>query len=294
MQQTILFNKDRSIKACMADAWKIIALNWRSYLRLTFPYLLLAGIANTLFFEITLQYICQQAEPAYLLMQSGGTSDVVKWMAMPNVSNGIYLLLTLLLSIFANTCLMVKFFNLIRNYSNDNQMRNTMRLWLNKNEYIDILRIIGCVVGYALPTIIIGSFIVWAGLKWQIFLLAILPFILLYTSAACYLFTIKHILFHNTTKQSVIYSLKHAFGLTFILFMLTSIPVMFVCMVVLMPQVVYGLSSIAYTRSMLMSDTAYLPTWLPVVFFLLNTCGYAIAALAGSYQLWCISLKVNK
>lgn len=293
MQQTILFNKDRSIKACMADAWKIIALNWRSYLRLTYPYLLLAGIANALFFEITLQYICQQAEPAYLLMQSGGATDVIKWMATPNVSNGIYMLFTLLLSIFGNTCLIVKFFNLIRHYSNNNEMPKAMHLWLSKSDYGDILRIIGCVVCYGLPTIIIGSLIVWTGLKWHLLLLIILPFLLLYASAACYLFTLKHILLGVATKQSVVYSLKHAFGLAFILLILTSIPVMFVYIVVLMPQTVYGLSSMAYTRSLIMSDAAYMPTWMSIFTFLLNICGYAITALAGSYQLWCMSLKVN-
>ena len=70
----IPFYKERSIKGYMADAWKMIALNWKDYLLTLTPFLLIAGIADALFFEFTLRYVCKQALPAYLFLSSDGAN----------------------------------------------------------------------------------------------------------------------------------------------------------------------------------------------------------------------------
>ena len=101
MSANIVFNKERSIKACMADAWRMIVLNWKDYLRNLWPYLLIASIAYALFIEFSVQYACQQLLPALLLKESGGEADVVKLLATPTLSNIVVLSVCLVFCIFS-------------------------------------------------------------------------------------------------------------------------------------------------------------------------------------------------
>lgn len=60
----IPFYKERSIKGYMADAWKMIALNWKDYLLTLTPFLLIAGIADALF--LNLRYATFASKPSRL------------------------------------------------------------------------------------------------------------------------------------------------------------------------------------------------------------------------------------
>lgn len=294
MNTKIPFNKDRGIKGCMAESWKLIALNWKPYLQATLPYLLLMGVANALFFEIVLRYICEQAEPAYLLLQSGGEFDVVKWMATPNMGNAIYLTLSFLLFAFGNLCWTARLFSVIRHYKESDEMPTNLPLWLNQNEYKSILRTLYSIIAFTLVAFILCSPFIWLGLKWKPIAFAFLPLILIYISSACYHFVLKHALYFVAAKQSLVYSFKHALGFSFILLLLTSIPVGLCLSITSLPQAIYGLGNMAATQSTLMGDVEPLPKILPFLFFIINTVCYAFAALTSSYQVWCMSIKLNK
>ena len=90
MEKKIVYNKERGIKGCIADGWKMLALNWKDYLKQTWAYVLFAGLTNAFFIEMLLQYVCEQALPAYLLLTSeGGDAQTAKWMAVPTWCNGM-------------------------------------------------------------------------------------------------------------------------------------------------------------------------------------------------------------
>ena len=38
MEKKIVYNKERGIKGCIADGWKMLALNWKDYLKQTWAY----------------------------------------------------------------------------------------------------------------------------------------------------------------------------------------------------------------------------------------------------------------
>ena len=122
----------------MADAWKMIALNWKDYLLTLTPFLLIAGIADALFFEFTLRYVCKQALPAYLFLSSDGDIKVAQWMATPNIGNAIYLTLSALFLIIGNLCLTAKLFATIRHYAAHNKMNTKRSITLQKIDYQSI------------------------------------------------------------------------------------------------------------------------------------------------------------
>ena len=38
MKTDIFFNKERGIKGCISDGWRIFALNWRAYIKALWAY----------------------------------------------------------------------------------------------------------------------------------------------------------------------------------------------------------------------------------------------------------------
>ena len=278
----------------MADAWKMIALNWKKYLLAIWPYLLLAGVANAIFFEIALQYVCQQVLPGYLFLQSGGPAEVAKWMMLPNIGNAIYLILSFLFFAFGNFCFASKLFSVILHYKANNCMPKCLPLSITHDEYKRIVRLFYSLAFFILATLVICAPFIWLGLKWKAFVLLIIPIIGIYGSSACYHFVLKHVLYSQTFKESLVFALKHALGLSFTLLLLTSIPVFFAQSVMLMPELLYGLSRAATTVSVLTGDVPNLPILLSLLFFLLNTITNAFSIIIGSYQVWCMSLKTNK
>lgn len=293
MTDKIPFYKERSIKGYMADAWKIIALNWRPYLRTIFPYLLLAGIANAIFFEIVLQYACKQALPAYLLFASDGDAKIAQWMAVPNIGNSIYLTLSFIVFIFGDLCLTAKLFTTIRHYAATNRMDDNTKhsITLTKDDHKSIKRTFAAAIIFIASTIILSTPFIILGFKWSLWSLSIIPFIILYASITYNLFTLQYALFFNKWKQAIQYTFKHALGHPLILIILTGIPVAFIIIACLMPQVTYAMSCIAANKSTLMGDKCVWPFLLPLVFFIINTISFSLAALAKSYTTWCLALK---
>lgn len=290
----IPFYKERSIKGYMADAWKMIALNWKSYLQALTPFLLIAGIADALFFEFTLYYICKQALPAYLFLSSDGDVKIAQWMATPNAVNAIYLTLATLFLIIGNLCLTAKLFATIRHYATHNQMCSKSALTLQKVDYQSMKRVLLSHFGFTLIAILLCCPFVILGLKWKPWTLAFIPLITVYAYAACYLFTLKIGLYFTSFKQAISYTFKHALGHSFILLLLTSIPVATIAIVCFLPQATYGLSYLAANKSAYMGDHIETSTLLTPLFFIINTISFSLIALAKSYTTWCLALKVEQ
>lgn len=290
----IPFYKERSIKGYMADAWKMIALNWKDYLRSLTPFLLIAGIADAIFFEFTLRYVCQQALPAYLFLSSDGDAKVAQWMATPNVGNAIYLTLSALLLIIGHLCLAAKLFAAIRHYADHNKMSSKHSLTLQKVDYQSIKRVFFSQLGFTVITTLVCCPFVILALKWKLWTLVFVPLIAIYAYAICYLFTLKIGLYFTTFKQAIGYTFKHALGHPFILLLLTSIPVATITIVCFLPQMTYALSSLAANKSAFMGDNVETSALLTPLFFIINTISFSFIALAKSYTTWCLALKVEQ
>ena len=204
----------------MADAWKMIALNWKDYLLTLTPFLLIAGIADALFFEFTLRYVCKQALPAYLFLSSDGDIKVAQWMATPNIGNAIYLTLSTLFLIIGNLCLTAKLFATIRHYAAHNKMNTKHSLTLQKVDNQSIKCVFLSHFGFTLIAALLCCPFVILALKWKLWTLVFVPLIAIYAYAVCYLFTLKIGLYFTPFKQAIGYAFKHALGHPFILLLL--------------------------------------------------------------------------
>lgn len=290
----IPFYKERSIKGYMADAWKIIALNWKSYLRVLIPFLLIAGIADALFFEFTLRYVCKQALPAYLFLSSDGDAKIAQWMATPNVGNAIYLTLSVLFLIIGHLCLTAKLFATIRHYADHNSLSAKPALTLQKPDYQSMKRVFLSQLGFTLVAALLCCPFIILGIKWKLWTLIFVPIIAIYAYAVCYLFTLKIGLYFTSFKQAISYAFKHALGHPFILLLLTSIPVAAITIVCFLPQATYGLSCLAANKSAFMGDKVETSALLTPLFFIINAISFSFIALAKSYTTWCLALKVEQ
>ena len=290
----IPFYKERSIKGYMADAWKIIALNWKSYLLALTPFLLIAGIADALFFEFMLRYVCKQALPAYLFLSSDGDAKIAKWVATPSIGNAIYLTLSALFFIIGHLCLTAKLFAIIRHYAGHNKLSAKPTLTLQKPDYQSMKRIFLSYIGFTLIAALLCCPFIILGIKWKLWMLVFIPIIAIYAYAVCYLFTLKIGLYFTTFKQAICYAFKHALGHPFILLLLTSIPVAAITIVCFLPQATYGLSCLAANKSAYMGDHIATSALLTPLFFIINTISFGLIALAKSYTTWCLALKVEQ
>lgn len=293
MEKKIVYNKERGIKGCMADGWKMLALNWKSYVKQLWAYVLFAGLANAFFIEILLQYVCEQAMPAYLLFTSEGDLQTAKWMATPTWCNGIYMLLATLLFVFANLCVGVRYFSVINYYKANNCMPKTCKLALQKCDWQCMGRIVRALLCTALPACLISALVVFLALKYTLWLLVVVLLIGVFMSSCSTLCTMKYGLSNRTLIQSLKYAFKHALGIPFILMLLVLIPTTFCTLVLSLPETLYILSRMAATKSMLGSDSFGLPSYLPFVFFIANALCYALIGIARSYFVWTLSLKTN-
>lgn len=88
---------ERGTKRCVADAWKIVVFQWRTYLRAMAAYSMVAGIGLTLFIYICGIVARETLLPMYLLVKSGEKAeDVWNFYAPSMVEWGVPLLACLL------------------------------------------------------------------------------------------------------------------------------------------------------------------------------------------------------
>lgn len=295
MSANIVFNKERSIKACMADAWRMIVLNWKDYLCNLWPYLLIASIAYALFTEFTVQYACEQLLPALLLKESGGQTDLVKLLVTPTPSNIVALSVSFMFCFFSSLCVAAKQYRLIHHYYEHNSMPKRLPFAIDKTDIHCMLRMVKTKLFSLLLFLLASLPFVILSIKGTIWGLLAIPFIALYLFSYSVLCAMRHALYKKAFAPSIRFAFKHALGLVFILMLLTSIPVSIALLTASMPQVLYVLSQWAYTKSLLMGDVVSLPIGLPFVFFIINSICFAIGIIVCSYFKWTISLKcLNK
>lgn len=290
----LIFSKDRSIKACMADAWKMIALHWKDYLKALWPYLILAGMTNAFYVETSLQYVKEQALPALLLQESGGNAEVVKLLATPTAFNLTLSILSFVLLVFGQLCFASRLFKVIRHYADTDAMPQKLPLALDATDLHCMMHIFSAALATLAGYVFISAPFIFIAVKWSMWAMVALPIIALYFSSFGVLCVLRHALYANHIASSIRYALKHAFGQVFILMLLTAIPVGIALLITSLPQATYVSSEIAFTQSLIMGDDAMMPWGVPLVCFIVNSLCTAIGLLISSYFTWTISLKVRK
>ena len=290
----LIFSKDRSIKACMADAWRMIALHWKDYVKALWPYLLLAGMTSAFYVETNLQYVKEQALPALLLQESGGNAEVVKLLATPTAFNLTISILSFVLLVFGWLCFTSRLFKVIRHYADTDAMPQKLPIALDATDLHCMMHIFSAALATIAGFLLISAPFIFIAIKWSIWAMVALPLIVLYFSSFGVLSVLRHALYDYRLAPSILYALKHAFGQVFILMLLTAIPVGIALLITSLPQATYVSSEIAFTQSLIMGDNATMPWGVPLACFIVNSLCTAIGLLISSYFTWAIGLKVRK
>ncbi len=277
----------------MADAWRIVALNWKLYLKHIWPFALFTALTNAFFLALTMLYVRQQICPAWLFYQSGGDAEIAQQIALPTTNYAIYLVLAFILLIFSNLLFLTKTFTLMKEYKEKNCFLSTPTPSFNHEEWGVCLK---WLYTSALTLFVGGLFIalfVAAALKWTIWILIAIPFLVLFACSFNLLFAVKHALFNLSFKSSSLYALKHAFGTPIIVLLLSFIPVGIILSICSCPLLLYIGSQWAAVRSSLTGDVVNSPLLIDLTFFVINSLCLFLSALAVSYPLWAITLKTN-
>ena len=163
----------------MADAWKIVALNWKTYFMALLPWTIFAGMAQAFLVEMCKQYICQHAVPAYLLWQQGAPHELAKAVSLPVWHEALYLVLALFVALVAMLGFVARVFKLIRCYKAQGRIDGRGSFMLDKSDRQTLKRLFQSVVIFAVALLVIGAPFVYAAVKWQVWVMAVYALIVL-------------------------------------------------------------------------------------------------------------------
>ena len=291
--ETIKLNKSRSIKACIVDAWHLFALDWRKYLKfMAFP-VLAAAMSGAFVFEMLLQYACQHLLPAYRLYQTGGDISWVQMLLLPSWAELLLLAASLLLLLVFTSFYKGKLLGKIHDYSQAHAFADTVRINLTAKERSYAFKYGRGILFFLIFAGLFAALITGASVKWQMRILYLLPLVLMYFWTTGNVFRLQYTLGGNKFMTAIKNALRKSLGFVFIVQILTIIPMLLLYAVFLLPACVYALSVLAAEDSFLVGDHAVMPSYLPVLFFLINTVGIAASMLFNSIRTWALVMKLN-
>ena len=296
MDNHIDFNKQRSIKSCISDGWKIFALQWRAYLRFQWPTLLLAALFGGLLPLGMVSYIDAYLLPASALREIGIPDEIVRQAALPG---GGFLVQATIVTIAAVVAWMLCKGAL---YTQMRECRHSGGLpaGLPFRQWHPILRnAIRCFVAdaaLALLWLLPCAVIAYAALTWSKWLFLLLLPLFIAAKVTGTEVELRHELdgvpLPSAFRRAYGTGLRQAGGL-FLVRLLTGIPCTFLGLGALLPVIALTLASTTNTNGLLVGD----PDGLPSLFYLLFYGVSAIAAfllfLIFGVRTWACALKLS-
>lgn len=294
MQQAIIYDKERSIKACVADAWRIVAINWRTYLKCTWTAFLIAAIAQAFLFEMVMQYVCQHFVPALRFMQSGGDAEIGKLISLPNIFTAIYLFLAVVLACIGSYLCEGRIVRIVNKYRVSNAMPPKMPFSFGNKEFMAALRLFAmdALCGIALSLLL--AIVAMLSVKVSPWFSVVAPLLYIYIWTFVNIARLRYALAGKPFVASLRFSLRHSLGQMFIVQILTLIPFLILSTILLIPSVIYACGEVASTDSILRGDATTMPAILPFAFFLLNTLCFAVLMLVQSWRTWSLGMRAVK
>ena len=229
----------RSLKACTSISWRTFALHPLDYLRASWPYLLLVGMAGSFFFEMVLDYATSCALPALRLYETGGQAELAQLLLLPSLPQLAYLVLALIVWLFSLNALGARMVVLISGETgstdfrplplryNSAHFRAQRRLWTMGGVWA---------TGLALAT----ALIVWAAANWTPWLLCLLPLLYIYSWTTCNCTRMAYALCGLSFAQSFRFGLRRSLGIAGLLQAVTLLPLLLIACICWQPLLVHG------------------------------------------------------
>lgn len=295
MTTELSFDKDRSIKACIADGWRITANHWWGWLKNLWPVLLVLSTMYALWIEIFTQWLGRHALPALRLSQSGASPEIVRYVLSNDTLWLVYLFIATLGVVILTALYAGRTGLLINKLQGNNDIQAVIRPYITKQERRKGWRLLAVDAFYVLCFILIfaGIFILSNKVgKYWILWIALLPAVWLYSAAK--ISRVGGMCHSLTFSKAVILGLRRSLGQPFIVLLLSGIPRLLAGCPMLLIPCIYVLSNLTGYDSLLRGDEAILPRWLPLLFMIFNLLALACWKFLGLHATLAIALCLHE
>ncbi|MGM9853612.1 MAG: hypothetical protein ACI30N_06575 [Muribaculaceae bacterium] len=292
MKGNCIFTKERSVKACVIDSWRVFALNWRIYLQCCWTYVLLVGLSGAFLCEMCLQYAQNQLLPAWRLHEIGGPDEAVRAFLIPALDTLVYLLLSAAVFVCSLHILGGRVGGMIVRYGQTDKL-DRARIALSSEERHMAGRLLRMNLLWCSILLVACTAIGYAAMAWSQWILLLLIPVLLYIWTTCNCARLGYMLLPVKYKEALKVSTRRSMGLAVILQVITLLPLILAACVLLLPPVIYGLTSLAAADTRLMGDAAGYPAYLPPLYFALSALGFTLLALLGTVRTWSLAMFMS-
>ncbi len=289
------FHTRRSLRACIADGWRIFALRPGTWLKQLFPAALMAGTGWTLLLWATFRLFTGHILPAMLYIQSGHDAGTVRAHFTPTLSQGaafaVFVAIGLLLVCFAKGLLWEQ----IRHFCLTGSLQEKGLLLPGKKNfrlfkaYLAFSSAIAAV--FLLPTALIGGLSAWSGTGYP--MLIMLP-IGLFVSVIAVPGRAAHLAGDKTPVQAF-REMQHSglrhWGGYFLVMLLTAIPLTATIAAFALPFITLLLAGFADTASTETGEVSGLPSYFTALFFATSITAVTLSFLVSALQSWALALK---
>lgn len=291
MKQTSLFNKERSIKGCIADSWKVFALHRGRFLKHNALYLLLVGLSGAFVVQTITYYLTHHFLPAFRVHQTLQVPELIQALATPSLP----FLLTFLASVLLGSLCLYAFTarqkQLMQVYQEENGFPKKMPLRLSASALRTLRRMIVADLPFIFVCLLATVGISYLAHEVHKAFLIALPLLFIYIGSTAHVARLYYAFQGLPYKSALKQAFCRSMGNLFIVQFLTFIPYLVILSVLCLPIVLFVTSAWAGYDSELRGDGLGLPASFPYLFFLLHTLVIALATLFNSLRTWAVAMK---
>lgn len=299
MSRDIPFYKSRSLTTCVADGWRMTAIEWRKFLKDTWLFSFIFGL-SVAFFAIQLTfYLASHALPALRLSEQKADPILVNLVARPDLISVICLAITFGITVFSYYLYKGRAVSALRYYKRHDRQCGLMPPTIMTADRKAIKGL--CLID--LPLFILTAILlagIYFGLKAALdegaalYTLLVSPLILIWIGSWKHIARIEYTINLRSYSISLKKGLKQSLGTSFILQILTSIPLACFAMVCLLPILIFLGASLANADTMLVSDPNGIPGYVTFIYFVLIALSSTLYAIASLVPERALSLKLGQ
>ncbi len=293
-----LFDKERSLRSCMAAAWTAGVRQWRTWLRPLWVMLALYGLTGAFALELTIHYSCLHVLPALRLYQIGGDPVLIHFYLTPTLAEALSLAFAWIVFALTAYAEWGRFVRTLRTFDLTGETSSINLFPLTGEERHTGLRALCMDITVSIAALLLLCVTITLSLKVTLWLgFLALPILLFFWSASPIART-AHSTLGLPFGTALRIACRQSFGPAWVVRFITAFPVCATLLIFGLWPLTYALASWAGYDSLLRSDGTGLPAYLPVLFIFLNALSLACIRLATHYagitQTLCLSGRLRE
>ncbi len=283
----------QSLKACLFTGWKVFADHPMRYLAWQFPGALFRGLGLTVFIWYATQLYAEHIHPAFMFWKMGATDKPVLDLFPILPRNWTFLGLCCLYALLALYLSKGYTWHKIRRTTAYNTQKQTFAQYAKSLLANSMHCFLYDAAASVINLLLIGLTVLlaWKTSWWcLLLLLPIECFVYVFTTIGRYGWMLARHPLRNlpawTWKESKRYG-----GAYFLLLILTGIPYLLLCGILLLPMAVFTLAIMANAETLMTGAQSGLPDYFTYLYFAVSTLCLTFCALFASMRPWPLAFK---